>query len=126
MKKLFLGLNTLVVAFLLVACQSAASVEEKEVDSNALTATLTVKFEDKTDTKTVHFEKDDSVMDILEENYEVDEDNGMVTAIDGVSQDVSKKTYWMYDINDELAPKGAEEMTVAEGDTIVFYLETFE
>ena len=65
-------------------------------------------------------------MDILEEHYEVEEEAGLVLSIDGVSQDASKNTYWLYDVNDEMAPKGAEEMTISEGDTIHFYLETFD
>ena len=89
-------------------------------------ATLVVDFGDKVDSQEISFEQGDTVMDILEEHFEVESEAGMVTAIDGVSQDAAANTYWMYDINDELAPKGAEEMTISEGDTITFYLETFE
>lgn len=125
MKKIVLGFSTLSAILLLAACQNETkpAVTDKE---ETLTATLAVEFGDKTDIQEVTFEKDDSVMDILEEYHEVEEEEGMVTAIDGVSQNAAENTYWMYDINKELAAKGAKEMTISEGDTVTFYLETFD
>lgn len=124
MKKVFLSLCSVTSVFLLAACQPSSN---KDVETEKeFKATVVVDFGDKTDSKEVTFEKEDSVMDILEDHFEVKEEAGMVTSINGVSQDASKNTYWMYDINDEMAPKGAEEMTINEGDTITFYLETFE
>ncbi|HEL2449554.1 TPA: DUF4430 domain-containing protein, partial [Streptococcus suis] len=52
--------------------------------------------------------------------------NGLITEIDGVSQDTSTNTYWMYKVNGQMADKGAKDLTVANGDEIEFYLETFE
>lgn len=124
MKKLLLFLTSLVSIVLLTGCFSKS--QSRMDDEEKLTATLTIKFEGKAVSQKTSFEKDDSVMDILEDYHDVEEEAGMVTSIDGVSQDAGKNTYWMYDINGELAPKGAEEMTISEGDTIEFYLQTFE
>lgn len=124
MKKVVLGLISFLAVLFLAACASSSqtAVEQEE----QFQATLVVDFGDKVDSQEISFEQGDTVMDILEEHFEVESEAGMVTAIDGVSQDAAANTYWMYDINDELAPKGAEEMTISEGDTITFYLETFE
>lgn len=124
MKKIVLGLISVLPVLFLAACGSSSqtAVEQEE----QFQATLVVDFGDKVDSQEISFEQGDTVMDILEEYFEVESEAGMVTAIDGVSQDAAANTYWMYDINDELAPKGAEEMTISEGDTITFYLETFE
>ena len=124
MKKIVLGLISVLPVLFLAACGSSSqtAVEQEE----QFQATLVVDFGDKVDSQEISFEQGDTVMDILEEHFEVESEAGMVTAIDGVSQDAAANTYWMYDINDELAPKGAEEMTISEGDTITFYLETFE
>ena len=124
MKKVVLGLISVLPVLFLAACGSSSqtAVEQEE----QFQATLVVDFGDKVDSQEISFEQGDTVMDILEEHFEVESEAGMVTAIDGVSQDAAANTYWMYDINDELAPKGAEEMTISEGDTITFYLETFE
>ena len=124
MKKVVLGLISFLAVLFLAACGSSSqtAVEQEE----QFQATLVVDFGDKVDSQEISFEQGDTVMDILEEHFEVESEAGMVTAIDGVSQDAAANTYWMYDIDDELAPKGAEEMTISEGDTITFYLETFE
>ena len=124
MKKVVLGLISFLAVLFLAACGSSSqtAVEQEE----QFQATLVVDFGDKVDSQEISFEQGDTVMDILEEHFEVESEAGMVTAIEGVSQDAAANTYWMYDINDELAPKGAEEMTISEGDTITFYLETFE
>lgn len=122
MKKIFFSLASLGLFLSLTACGQTADNETEIVYS----ATLTVTFADRTAQQEVTFEEGDSVMDVLEEYHEVEESNGMVTAIDGVSQDAASNTYWMYDVNGELAPKGAEEQLLAEGDSIEFYLETFE
>ena len=124
MKKVVLGLISFLAVLFLASCASSSqtAVEQEE----QFQATLVVDFGDKVDSQEISFEQGDTVMDILEEHFEVESEAGMVTDIDGVSQDAAANTYWMYDINDELAPKGAEEMTISEGDTITFYLETFE
>ena len=124
MKKVVLGLISFLAVLFLASCASSSqtAVEQEE----QFQATLVVDFGDKVDSQEISFEQGDTIMDILEEHFEVESEAGMVTAIDGVSQDAAANTYWMYDINDELAPKGAEEMTISEGDTITFYLETFE
>ncbi len=124
MKKVVLGLISVLSVLFIVACtpSSQTDLEQEEL----LKASLVVDFGDKKDSIEVSFEQDDTVMDLLEDHFEVESEAGMVTAINGVSQDASSNTYWMYDINGELAPKGAEEMTVSDGDTITFYLETFE
>ena len=122
MKKVLLSLTSLGLFLILAACGQETADSTEAVYS----ATLTVTFTDNTVQQEVTFEEGDSVMDVLEDYHEVEESNGMVTAIDGVSQDAASNTYWMYDVNGELAPKGAEEQLLVEGDTIEFYLETFE
>lgn len=125
MKKIHLLVLSLLLPLFLVACQSSKSTESSSGET--LTATVTIEFSDeKTDTETVSFKEGDSVMDLLKQNHEIESASGMITAIDGVSQDEATSTYWMYDVNDELAPKGAEEQIVKDGDKIKFYLQTYQ
>lgn len=121
MKRILL-IVTLLMTMVLAACQ-ANPVEQAETK---ITVTLQITKDGKTASQEVVAEQGDSVMDVLEDYHQVEEDNGMVTAIDGVSQNPSTNTYWMYKINDQMADKGAEELKLAAGDTIEFYLETFE
>ncbi|NQG96971.1 DUF4430 domain-containing protein [Streptococcus suis] len=122
-KKWLSALVALIFAPVLLACQTA---EPAETETPTYTAQLTVEFGDRIDQKQVMVESGDSVMDVLEDAYEIEEDAGLITVIDGVSQDPATNTYWMYDVNGELAPTGAEEQLVQENDEIRFYLETFQ
>lgn len=122
MKKFLVALSLAFVFLGLTAC----SQQETETAEKTYKANLAVVFTQDTTSQEVVFEEGDTVMDVLEEYHQVEETNGMVTAIDGVSQDPATNTYWMYTINGELAEKGAESQLVAEGDKIEFYLETFE
>ena len=67
-----------------------------------------------------------NLMEVLKANYKIEEKSGLITSIDGVAQDESKGLYWMYKINGEMAPKGAAETTVQDGDTIEFYQEVYQ
>lgn len=124
MKKLLLPLSLFLSFLTLAAC----SIEDKEEVSDDVhyQATLVVTVDGKEDKKTVTVEQGDSVMDVLEDHHRVEEEGGMVTAINGVSQDPAAKTYWMYKVNDKMAEVGAEDLEVQEGDTIEFYMETIQ
>lgn len=124
MKKLLLPLSLFLSFLTLAAC----SIEDKEEASDDVQyqVTLVVTVDGKEDKKTVTVEQGDSVMDVLEDHHQVEEEGGMVTAINGVSQDPAAKTYWMYKVNDKMAEVGAEDLEVQEGDTIEFYMETFQ
>lgn len=105
--------------------QPTASSQVEET-SQLLEATLRITTDGQNSTKNVRFEASDSVMDVLEEYYDIEEENGMVTVIDGKSQDPASNTYWMYKVNGSLAEKGAAEQILQEGDDVEFYLESFQ
>lgn len=122
MKKVIKPIVLMSSLLLLAACDKGES--SKAVDSDDIKVTVSVKSEgEKAEEKQVVVDKDDSVMDALEEGYEVEEDKGFVTEIDGHKQDPSKNLYWMYKVNGKMADKGAEEKVVKEGDKIEFYQE---
>ncbi|MFH0372893.1 DUF4430 domain-containing protein [Streptococcus sp. A22] len=105
--------------------QPTASSQVEET-SQPLEATLRITTDGQNSTKNVRFEASDSVMDVLEEYHDIEEENGMVTVIDGKSQDPASNTYWMYKVNGSLAEKGAAEQILQEGDDVEFYLESFQ
>ncbi|MGT2783801.1 DUF4430 domain-containing protein [Streptococcus merionis] len=134
MKKIFSSLALLLATMTLVACgantsapTSTSSHPQTTVvdDDQTAKATFLVTANGKTTEKEVTFEVGDSVMDVLEDNFAAEEEDGMVTVIDGVSQDASKNTYWMYKVNNEMAEVGAESYKLKAGDKVEFYLETF-
>src|SRR5699024_10375210 len=66
------------------------------------------------------------LMDVLDENFDIDEDDGFITAIDGIENDEEEGKYWMYDVNDEMAQVGADEFELSPGDDVVFDLQVAE
>ncbi len=134
MKKFAFSFSLLLASATLVACSSnvsspakaPASSQSTVVDDDLMAqATILVTANDKTTEKEVTFEVGDSVMDVLEDNFMVEEEDGLVTAIDGVSQNPEKNTYWMYKVNDKMAEVGADSYELKAGDKVDFYLETF-
>ena len=121
MKKQLILLSMLMSVFLVACGQKTDSTLEK-----TQTVTIQITDKDKTVGQEVTFEQGDSVMDVLEEYHHVEEEGGLVVAIDGVSQDPATNTYWLYNVNGEMASKGAEDQLLSDGDVIEFYLETFE
>jgi len=66
------------------------------------------------------------LMDVLKENFDIEEDDGFITAIDGIENDEEEGKYWMYDVNDEMAQVGADEFELSPGDDVVFDLQVAE
>ena len=131
MKKLILGF--ILSSFLMVgaACSTdttqttaTSSTEQKQ---ETITVTMTLIEDDKEITsKEITADKSATVLDILKANFDVKEDKGFVTSIDGKEQDAKANKYWMYYINDKEADKGAGEMTVADSDKIEWRLNAFK
>lgn len=108
--------------FLLAAC--AKDDANKKPESDEVKVTVSVKPEgEKAEKKEVIVDQDDSVLDALDEAFDVEDDDGFVTEIDGHKQNPAKNLYWMYKVNDKMPTKGAEENIVKSGDQIEFYQE---
>ncbi|MDQ0222544.1 DUF4430 domain-containing protein [Streptococcus moroccensis] len=134
MKKVISNLSIVLALTTLVACSSpstgsstssTASESVETSDTQTAQAQFLITADGNTTEKEVAFEVGDSVMDVLENNFTIEEEDGMVTVIDGVSQDPSKNTYWMYTVNEQMAEVGAESYELKANDKVEFYLETF-
>lgn len=75
--------------------------------------------------KDLSFKDGDSLFDVLKENYSIEDDDGMITAIDGHAQDAKNNKYWVFTINDEQVNVGAKDAKLKNGDRVVFKLEQF-
>ena len=102
---------------------SSTKVEDKV----AATATITLIEDDKEVTsKEISLTEGDTVLEALKANFDVKENSGFVTEIDGKSQDEKASKYWMYYVNNKEAEKGADSIEVAPGDTIEWRLNEFK
>ena len=108
--------------------QNAQSVEstERSVDQKQLTATIfiTNKGEDVT-SKEVAFQENESLLKVMKENFTIEEKDGFITSIDGMSQDQKNNVFWVYTVNNEMSDKGAQNLLLKKDDTITFNLQAF-
>lgn len=129
MKKIFKLLVLPLLLVTLAACSPSTTSDKTSSSSSSetvkSTVQLIVKKDDETLDKKVNFKKGESVMDVLKATYDVEEKDGFITSIDGLKQDEAAKKYWLFKVNGEVAPKGANDITVKKGDKIEFYQEAF-
>ena len=76
--------------------------------------------------KEIEIEENAILMDIMKENYDIEEDDGFITSIDGVAPEEGEEKAWMYFVNDEMAMVGAAEYELEAGDNVVFDLQAWE
>ncbi len=140
-KKLYGRLATLLFSgVLLVGCgnqeadapaeTAAEETESVEViaDEKVVSVAIYVDGESVEDLeKEVSVEEEQSVLAIMDEYYDIDgAEEGFITAIEGYEQDDSEGLYWMYYVNEEMAPVGAADYIPEESDAIEWKLEKFE
>lgn len=131
MKKKLVVTMALLGMVTLAGCQnqSTTSTEETEVSSSEVSqeATITITEDDEEIvSKDVSFTEEESLMDVMKENFEIEEKDGFITAIDGHEQNESENKYWTFTINDEMATKGAADLSLTANDQVDFDLAVFE
>lgn len=131
MKKIVLSL--LLSTFIMVGTGCTSQTDTTQTESSQSqkqtekTVTLTlIEDEKEISSSEVSVSEDQTVLEILKENFDVKEDGGFVTEIDGKEQDAKANKYWMYYINDKEADKGADSMTVSDKDVIEWRLNEFK
>lgn len=140
-KKLFGRLTTLLFSgVLLVGCGKRTAEKPAETDGTetenvetvteekVVTVAIYVDGESVDDLeKEIAIEEEESVLDIMDEYYDIDgAEEGFITAIEGYEQDDAEGLYWMYYVNEEMAPVGAADYIPEEADVIEWKLEKFE
>ena len=137
MKKLLLVLS---LSFVLYGCSTTetfdTSSEElvlsEEVSSEAAeTVSVTISLTDggtviAGSEKTVEVEAGANLLAVMRENYAIEEADGFITAINGQTQveetAETKAKYWLFDVNGESSMVGAADVSLQEGDVIVWNL----
>lgn len=66
------------------------------------------------------------VMDVMHEEYDIVDEGGFLSAIEGYEQDEDAGRYWMYYVNDESAEVGAAEYELEADDQVEWRLEDLE
>jgi hypothetical protein len=76
--------------------------------------------------KEVAIEDGTILMDVMKENFDIEENGGFISAIDGVEAKEEDKMFWAISVNDEMAEVGAAEYELTADDDVVFDLQSWE
>lgn len=98
---------------------SSDKVTEIKVDISLM------KEGEKVTSKEVTVEEGSTLMEAMKNNFDLVEENQMITAIDGIEQNKEENYYWTYTINDEMVNTGAAETKLHSNDKVVFTYEKF-
>ena len=139
MKQKWIVSYALLLSIVLVGCakpsinETNTTTEASSAEKSATQRTAEISFVNNTDEKsadladkTVTIEEGTTLMSIMKANFDLVEDQGMITSIDGLAQDESNGYYWTYTINDEMINTGANDTFLGENDKVVFTYEKFE
>lgn len=94
-----------------VAITIRVSVEGEEVEGGNLSTEV---------------EEGSLLLDVMKENFEIEETDGFITSINGHAQDDEAGKYWLFDVNGEMGMVGANQYEVQEGDLIEWNLAGME
>ncbi|WEL46753.1 DUF4430 domain-containing protein [Enterococcus casseliflavus] len=129
MKKVFVVF--MLVSTLLVAtgCQQASvtpeSTQQSSLKQEQGTATIVIQNQEAVTSKEVTFRENESLLEVMKENFAIKEKDGFITSIDGISQDQKANLFWVYTVNDEMTDKRAQALFLKNNDTITFDLKAF-
>lgn len=107
------------------ASENAASDNEKQEEKVTISITKH-KGEETVTEKEIPIEDGAILMDILKENFDIEEGGGFIKSVEGIKADESEKMYWNISVNDKTASVGANELELAPGDTVNFDLQSWE
>lgn len=118
----------LVSIIILLGCgQTEKPDETTNVEEQEQVVDITISTdngEEVISSETIEIEENEVLMDVLQENYEIEDVDGFITSIEGVEQ--TDDTFWLYEVNDEEALVGANEYELSSGDEVVFELQAME
>lgn len=139
MKKKIFSISLLCsILFLISACSTPKTTTESVSDSTVasemkketgdkINVSVRIDAEDKNIAeKDLEVSSGASLMDIMKDNFEVIDEGGFITSIEGVEQKAKDNLFWTYKINDEEVMTGAEDTTLNEGDKVVFTYAQFK
>ncbi|UOR12425.1 DUF4430 domain-containing protein [Halobacillus amylolyticus] len=132
MGKMYTLLSALMLTMVVLAgCQTESGSEEETASNQEEKQEVTLqielsknKGEEVISTKEVTVEEGTMLMDVMKNNFEVEESEGFINSIEGIS--ATEQKAWLFTINGESSMVGANEYEVKQGDEIVFDFHAWE
>ena len=75
---------------------------------------------------TLTFKDGDKLLTVMKEQMQIVEKDGFVSSINGIEQEPANQKYWLFDVNGEMSPVGANQVDLKQGDVIDWKLEVFK
>ncbi|MFC7320736.1 DUF4430 domain-containing protein [Halobacillus campisalis] len=130
MEKLYKGFIFLLVSTALLAgCQEEAT--EGAGESAAEDTTVEIEISENEGEEVISneeytVEEGTVLMELMEENYDVEQEGGFINSIEGIAPEEDEQKAWIYTINGEDASVGAHEYELEDGDEINFDYQSWE
>lgn len=101
---------------------AADAPKEEQQEQLETTIKLTKDGEESISEKTVEFEEGESLMEVMERNFELtlDDSKEFIVGIDGLESDTAKSYFWTYKVNEEEIMVGAKEYMLKADDVVHF------
>lgn len=130
MKHIWMKISTMLIAVaLLFGCANNNEAENEAEEAIDASISITISEDEGEEIISEDdwdIEEGDVLMDVLKDHYDIEEDEGFIESIEGVSPEKDEEKAWMYFVNDEMAEVGAAEYEVEADDDIVFDLQSYE
>lgn len=130
MKKIYGVLIAILLTFSLVGCNNPNKENSTNVttkNDTSITVLIAIKEKDKElSSKNFEVEKDEFLLNVLKDNYNVVEEDNFITSIDDKNQNPNENIYWTYTVNGDFASVGANEYKLQDKDKIIFTLDKME
>lgn len=134
------------ISLLLGACGNTAVEEPPAEESTTAVTDTTVETTEETTEETVSLsisievdeeeipelssdieaDAGETLMDVMVQEYDVEEEEGFLNSIEGYEQDPDSNRWWMYEINGEQPTVGANDYVVEDGDEVKWMLNELE
>ncbi|WP_430785482.1 DUF4430 domain-containing protein [Virgibacillus flavescens] len=106
--------------------ETSENVSSENQEESVTVSITKNKGEETLSEKKIEIEEEAILYDVMKENFEIKDDTGFITSIDGIEAKESEKMAWMVSVNDEMASVGAKELKLSPGDTVNFDLQSWE
>ncbi|WP_223703517.1 DUF4430 domain-containing protein [Sutcliffiella deserti] len=103
----------------------APQSEEQQLEASVK---LTKDGEEIISEESIEFEEGESLMDVMERNYDLtlDESGAFIVGIDGLDSDTENSLFWTYTVNEEEIMVGAADYILEEDDVVHFDYSKWE
>lgn len=109
--------------------ENSTNNEQTESENNEENVVIVIS-ENKGETtiteKEVAIEEGAILLDVMKDNFEIEEKGGFINSIDGKAPAEDEEKSWMYFVNDEMGLMGVAEYELNPNDHVVFDLQAWE